>query len=167
MPCGSLCSAQVESVRPQGRRGDEMRVRKWCRGPKGSPKHHWSLLGIGLIHRPRTLCRRRPTQWETNCRRLRKKVAAAVMDPICRCSLWRLYQRLPSFLLSNRLNVCSRSSSKASTAWPDPYDFMGFQECDDIERVVRDAGPATCNASAYCCVQPSGLGVAPIRRSVC
>ena len=30
---------------------------------------------------------------------------------------------------------------EASTAWPDPYDFMGFQECDDIERVVHDSGP--------------------------
>ncbi|CAE7426276.1 unnamed protein product [Symbiodinium microadriaticum] len=45
----------------------------------------------------------------------------------------------------------------ASTAWPDPYDFMGFQECDDIERVVHDAGLQ----NEYTRIQgPHALGVA-------
>ncbi|CAE8619105.1 unnamed protein product [Polarella glacialis] len=35
-----------------------------------------------------------------------------------------------------------QSSGKliAASGWPEPYDVMGFQECDDVARVVTDAG---------------------------
>lgn len=28
----------------------------------------------------------------------------------------------------------------ASTGWPNPFDFMAFQECEDVQRVLRDGG---------------------------
>lgn len=28
----------------------------------------------------------------------------------------------------------------AGSGWPQPYDVMGFQECEDMDRVLRDAG---------------------------
>ena len=37
------------------------------------------------------------------------------------------------------------SLNKASSSWPDPYDVMGFQECDSIERVITDAGNRIAN----------------------
>eukprot|EP00931_Biecheleriopsis_adriatica_P067753 TRINITY_DN4181_c0_g1_i1.p1 TRINITY_DN4181_c0_g1~~TRINITY_DN4181_c0_g1_i1.p1 ORF type:complete len:364 (+),score=44.17 TRINITY_DN4181_c0_g1_i1:97-1092(+) len=28
----------------------------------------------------------------------------------------------------------------SATGWPEPYDIMGFQECDDVTRIITDAG---------------------------
>lgn len=45
----------------------------------------------------------------------------------------------------------------ASSGWPEPYDVMGFQECDNIERIVQDAGLQ----NEYTRIQgPHALGIA-------
>lgn len=45
----------------------------------------------------------------------------------------------------------------ASSGWPEPCDVMGFQECDNIERIVQDAGLQ----NEYTRIQgPHALGIA-------
>ena len=44
-------------------------------------------------------------------------------------------------MLVQKLEIQTHCSCKASSSWPEPYDVMGFQECDNIERIITDAGP--------------------------